>query len=155
MKAARAIAVVLILALLLVGCKGHETGGEIFRWEEGMGVLMITDGEHWYMPYGPTENSARGKYLGHMEDNPNDKIYTYKEYPREEWLVSFLYTGLMDNSMLYREMSVYQTPEELEKMETSFREEVKEGLFSLALFWPPAVVAFVYIVAIADSSRWR
>lgn len=75
--------------------------------------MAILDGDREYVPYCVIPNGDRGAYLGHIEGDPDHRVYAYMDYPREDWLVSFVYSGLMDNSMLYREVGVTHIPEGL------------------------------------------
>ena len=114
MRQTKIFLAVLAILLLLAACQRRETGGEIFFTAERDGYLAVIDGDREYVPYCVVSNADRSAYLGHMEGDPDDRIYTYKNYPREQWLISFLYSGEMDNSMLLREVNVTDIPEGLE-----------------------------------------
>ena len=66
-----------------------------------------------YVPYCAIENSRRGEKLGHIGEDENDEVYACKGLAPEEWLISFYHSGLMDNGMLMREVSVMDIPEGL------------------------------------------
>lgn len=105
------ILLVVLAAFLLMGA-GDRTGGEIFCWEEGMGTMWITNGERWYMSWpNAVEPSDLGQYLGHMDNSAEDRVYTYKDYPREKWL---LLRCVDSDPMLFKELhNVDSVPEEL------------------------------------------
>ena len=107
-------AFILILLLLLAGCgRANETGGIIFKTEHrGDHLAMLYDGRE-YVPYCVVSNSSRGAYLGHEEGEPDHKIYEYKGYSSDAWIISYLDSGLMDNSMLMREIHVTDIPDGL------------------------------------------
>ena len=113
MKGIKILLAAAAVLLLLTACQRRETGGEIFHTAVRDGYLAIIDGDREYVPYCVVSNADRSAYLGHMEGDPDDRIYTYKNYPREQWLISFLYSGEMDNSMLYREVNTTDIPEGL------------------------------------------
>ncbi|MBQ9614098.1 MAG: peptidoglycan DD-metalloendopeptidase family protein [Lachnospiraceae bacterium] len=66
-----------------------------------------------YVPYCPVDNRDRGAKLGHVGEDENDEIYEYRDYSAAEWLISFYHSGLMDSSMLMREVNVTKIPEGL------------------------------------------
>ena len=114
MKTRRLLCLLAAALLLLAGCKGREQGGEIFQTKEGDGYLILLDGGREYVPFCAIVDTADlGDYLGHVANDPDERIYTYKDLPREQWLVSFLNTGLMPEGMLCREKTVTDIPEGL------------------------------------------
>lgn len=67
-----------------------------------------------YVPFCVVDNSYRGEQIGVVDNDEDDQIYKYKGYSENEWLISFYHSGLMDNSMLLREMSVTNIPDNLD-----------------------------------------
>ena len=67
-----------------------------------------------YVPFCVIDNSYRGEQIGVVDNDDDDQIYKYKGYSENEWLISFYHSGLMDNSMLLREMSVTNIPDNLD-----------------------------------------
>ena len=67
-----------------------------------------------YVSFCVIDNSYRGEQIGVVDNDDDDQIYKYKGYSENEWLISFYNSGLMDNSMLLREMSVTNIPDNLD-----------------------------------------
>lgn len=67
-----------------------------------------------YVPFCVIDKSYRGEQIGVVDNDDDDQIYKYKGYSENEWLISFYHSGLMDNSMLLREMSVTNIPDNLD-----------------------------------------
>ncbi len=67
-----------------------------------------------YVPYCAVSNSDRGAQLGMVDGDESDLIYEYKGYAPEDWIISFLQSGLMDSGMLMRETHVTTIPDGLQ-----------------------------------------
>ena len=64
-----------------------------------------------YVPFCVVEKSAKGRQIGYVDGDKDDKISEYKGYPAEEWLVSWMkWDG---GAMLYKEENVTEIPEGL------------------------------------------
>lgn len=66
-----------------------------------------------YVPYSAIAKTDCGKQIGIVDDDTNDRVYEYKDYPVEEWIVNIYHSGLMDSAMLLRETGVTDIPEGL------------------------------------------
>lgn len=66
-----------------------------------------------YVPYCAVAKTDCGKQIGIVDDDKGDKVYKYKGYPVEKWIVNIYHSGLMDSAMLYRETGVKDIPEGL------------------------------------------
>ena len=75
-------------------------------------VYIIYQGRE-YVPYCAFDPRERENYLGYVEDDNQDEIYTFKGYSEEEWLISYLDSGLMNSCMLLKEKNVTNIPEGL------------------------------------------
>ena len=71
-------------------------------------AYIIYDGKE-YVPYSAISSTDRGKYLGYIKDNEGEKIYKFKDYSQEEWLISYS----MGESMLLKEKNTTNIPEGL------------------------------------------
>lgn len=60
---------------------------------------------------GRYEKSDCGAQIGIVDGDKEDKVYQYKEYSAEQWIIN-AYT--MDGAMLYREINVTEIPDGLE-----------------------------------------
>lgn len=66
-----------------------------------------------YVPFCAINNSDRGEQIGIVDNDENNQIYKYKGYSEDEWLISFYHSGLMDSSMLMKEIGVSNIPKDL------------------------------------------
>lgn len=103
---------ILCLSILMIGCNQNKN-------LESMSHITTKDytGIKWnekvYIPFCTVDNAQRGKQIGIVDNDKNDKVYEYKGYPTDEWIISFYHSGEMDNSMLMREISVIDIPDNL------------------------------------------
>ena len=99
---------------------------EYLRWEreEADGAVLLRRGASVYEAYCTVENTARGEKLGFVGGDTKDEIYEYKGLDSQEWIVSFYHSGLMDNSMIYKERGVREIPPELARAYRQFGEEL-------------------------------
>jgi hypothetical protein len=113
MKKIVVISILLCLMLTFIFYKKNE--------KDLVNMSILDKGEYqaivWndktYVPYCAISNSERGELIGIVNGDKNDQIYQYNNYPIEEWIISFYYSGEMDNSMLMRELSVKEIPDGL------------------------------------------
>ncbi|MCM1242879.1 MAG: hypothetical protein NC314_08565, partial [Roseburia sp.] len=49
-----------------------------------------------------------------VDDDEDNRVYEYKGYSSDEWIVNSYVSGLMDGSMLYKEINVSNIPDGLE-----------------------------------------
>lgn len=85
----------------------------IFRRISNGEYSSVTYGEKEYLPFTPCNPRDRTAYLGHIENDEPDEIYSYKDYPTDEWLVNYLDSGLMSNCMLLKEKNTTNIPDGL------------------------------------------
>ena len=67
-----------------------------------------------FVPFCAVDNTDRGHLIGIVGEDSQDKIFSYKDYPVDEWIIEFYDSGEMDSSMLLREKGVTVFPEGLE-----------------------------------------
>ena len=65
-----------------------------------------------YVPFCVVSKNDRGRQIGFVDGDTNDRISEYKGYSSDEWLVSWLPTD--GGAMLLKEQSVADIPEGLE-----------------------------------------
>lgn len=65
-----------------------------------------------YIPFCVVSKNDRRKQIGYVDGDTDDRISEYKDYPPEEWLVSWLPTD--GGAMLLKEESVTDIPDGLE-----------------------------------------
>ena len=66
-----------------------------------------------YVPFCAIDPRCRGDYLGYMEEDEDDRVYEFEGYSGQEWIINYLDSGLMNDCMLYKEISVTESPEGL------------------------------------------
>lgn len=65
-----------------------------------------------YVPYCVISKTECGEQIGTVDNSKDDKIYEYKGYSVDEWIIDFY---AVDNiAMLYREINVTNIPDGLE-----------------------------------------
>ncbi len=75
-----------------------------------------------YLPYTVVDKSDMTLWIGIVDGDEKDRVYTYKEYSEKEWLINCYESGLMDAPMLYREEHVTDIPADL-RSEYEWNEE--------------------------------
>lgn len=71
-------------------------------------------GDRIYVPIAVVNNSDRGEKIGIVDGDEKNQVYLYRDYPAEKFLISYLDSGLMDSSMLLREVGTDEVPEGVE-----------------------------------------
>lgn len=66
-----------------------------------------------YLPFAPCNPRDRTAYLGYIDADEADEVYAYKGYSTDEWLVSYLNSGLMSDCMLMKEKHTTNIPDGL------------------------------------------
>ncbi len=64
-----------------------------------------------YVPYCAVSKAACGKQIGIVDGDQDDRVYEYKGYSAEEWIVN---AYVMDSAMLCRELNVTNIPDGLQ-----------------------------------------
>ena len=67
-----------------------------------------------FVPFAAVSNSDRGAQIGIVDNDEKDKVYEYKDFPSDEWVINFYDSGLMDGSMLMKEEHVSDIPDDLQ-----------------------------------------
>lgn len=118
MKSALKKTIVLLIlclpAVLLCACTPKTEPLENLTSSDRGEYQAIVWGDRIYVPFCAISNGARGEKIGIVDGDENDQVYEYKGYSTDEWVISFYHSGLMDSSMLMREINVLQIPEELQ-----------------------------------------
>ena len=73
--------------------------------------IVYNGGE--YAPYAAIDPKERGEYLGYIGSDPKDEVYTFHGHAREEWLINYLDSGMMNDCVLLKEKSVSDIPDGL------------------------------------------
>lgn len=101
------------LTTLLSACrKDGEVLENMVSRKDGECRAILWEGRI-YVPYTQIPNRERRRQLGIVDGDEQNQVYAWKEYPATQWLISFYHTGCMDSSMLMREITVTEIPEQL------------------------------------------
>ena len=107
-KAFLSFVVIFILVFSLCACSQQDV--EDMTSGEGDGYATIIWGDKTYVPYGALsdEYGERGKQIGIVDGDKDDRVYELKGYSVDEWIVhSFAHDG----AMLLREVNVTDIPD--------------------------------------------
>ncbi len=108
----RRLSLFLLLALLLTGCAGVDKSDPIlFETAEREEYISVLWEGREYIPFSGLNPMQRGEYLGHIQGAPDEELYTWKGHSSEEWLISYLDSGMMPDTMLLREVNVTEYPD--------------------------------------------
>lgn len=101
------------IALLLVACGGNKKPNDLLAYSSSTNddYTYVTIEDKVFIPFTPVANTDRGDWIGIVDGDDNNRIYEYKDYSSDEWVISFYNSGEMDISMLMREESITDYPE--------------------------------------------
>lgn len=107
MKKTLIFAFILTMIFSLCACSGQDLAN--MSYGEGDGYATIIWDDRIYVPYGAlSEYGERGKQIGIVDGNKDDRVYELKGYPTEKWIVSAF---SHDPAMLLREVNVTDIPD--------------------------------------------
>ena len=108
--------IIVALAASLSACSRQNSTEDLadMTSSSGGGYRSVVWGDNTYVPYCAISNSERGKQIGIVDGDENDRIYEYEGYSTDEWIIGIYVSGLMDSAMLLREINVTDIPEGLE-----------------------------------------
>ena len=117
---------VLVLIITLSAC-GANTGADriekeaedLILFEQGIneseGYFYLSTGDKVYVPYCPYKKEYLGDLIGYyeisFEDDDKINVYEFKGYSSDEWIID--YDSLINEGMVYREISATNIPEGL------------------------------------------
>ena len=104
---------IVALTVSLCACSKQGTAEELedMTTVSGDGYVAIAWDKNLYVPYCAVSKSDLGKQIGIVDGDKDDRVYEYKGYSTNEWLINMYESGLMDSAMLYREINVTDIPE--------------------------------------------
>lgn len=105
---------IILFVLLLTACGGQrrELAEMTSAVVEGKWRTVIWE-DRTYEPFCVVSKNDRGEQIGYVDGDTNDRVSAYKDYPPEEWLVSWL--PMDGGAMLLKEQSVTDIPDGLER----------------------------------------
>ena len=104
------------LALLLIGlaaCAGQPRDLVNMRSVIADGKRCVIWENRTYVPFCVVSKNDRREQIGFVDGDTDDRISAYKDYPPEEWLVSWL--PMDGGAMLLKEQGVVVIPDGLEE----------------------------------------
>ena len=101
-----------VLSVSLVSCAGQRSDLIDMRSTIVNDSRSVVWEGRTYVPFCVVSKNDRGRQIGYVDGDTNDRISEYRGYPPEEWLVSWLPTD--GGAMLLKEQSVTDIPDGLE-----------------------------------------
>ena len=102
----------LFLAAMFSGCGQIKTDRLLeFQSTKHDNMIYIVCDEIEYQYYGLPDQADMGKQLGTLDGDENDGIYSFRDFSTEDFIVEYLYSGLMDSPVLYRAINCAIEPE--------------------------------------------
>ena len=112
MRKVLALIGIMAIALLLCACGVQRELADMESIDVNGMWCVVWEGRT-YAPFCVVSKKDRGAQIGYVSGDKDNKISEYKEYPPEEWLVSWL--PMDGGAMLLKEAGVTVIPEGLEK----------------------------------------
>lgn len=110
MKRLLSIVLSIFVIAALCSCSGRELADMTTVVNDDYAAIVWED--KTYVPYCAVSKSDRGEQIGIVDGDKDDRVYEYKGYPADEWIINSL---VMDGgAMLCREITVTDIPEGLE-----------------------------------------
>lgn len=98
MKKGLIFGIAVMMAVSLSACFKQELAD--MATSAGEKYTVILWDERTYVPYCAISKSDRGEQIGVVNGDKNDRVYEYKGYPADQWLINGYSTHLMDTFML-------------------------------------------------------
>lgn len=116
MKKIKFLLIVISGILLLSACSNNKSNGGLADYGDGQTdkYMYITYGDKIFIPFSAVDNSEMGEQIGIVNGDERDKIYEFKGYSSDEWIIELYDSGEMDVAMLFREENVTDFPEGIE-----------------------------------------
>ncbi len=73
-----------------------------FQMPDDSSVTKILHDGIEYLPYGIPKKADMSEQVGTVNGDAKHKVYTFRDYPMEEFIIEQYESGLMDNPMLFR-----------------------------------------------------
>ena len=100
-----------MLIFLIISCDTREYQNYTTKLENEISYICLNDKN--FIPYSSVKKSDCGNQIGIVDYDQNDKIYEYKGYSSDEWIIN-CYSDMGDTFMLLRELNTTDIPEGLE-----------------------------------------
>ena len=110
MKKAICLVIGFLMFLGLTACGGQRELVDMELVEIGGKSAIIWE-DRTYYPFCVVSKNDRGEQLGYLNGEPDNRVSAYKDYPPEEWLVSWLTVD--GGAILYKEENAAEIPDGL------------------------------------------
>lgn len=110
------VILMVLIAYCFSACGSDTSNNEIVIFQQRVNdhYLSIIWDDREYVPYCAIQPKERGKYLGYLENEPQEELYEFDGYSSEEWIIDYLNMGFGGGeAMLYKEISVQDIPDGL------------------------------------------
>ena len=104
--------VLAFLLILLAACAGQPRDLVNMRSASADGKRIVLWENRIDVPFCVVSKNDRGKQIGYVDGDTDDRVSEYKGYSPEEWLVSWL--PMDGGAMLLKERGVADIPDGLE-----------------------------------------
>ncbi len=93
---------VLTLTLVFLASCAKKSPKELldFQLPNDQNMILYQDIE--YLPYGLPNKSDMKEQIGILNNDEKYKVYSFQDYPLEEFIIEYYESGLMDNPVLFR-----------------------------------------------------
>ncbi|SCZ80824.1 hypothetical protein [Pseudobutyrivibrio xylanivorans] len=112
MKKFKTLVLFATLGICLAACE-KNTNDDLLSYTtseaEGFQTLQIDD--KVFVPFTLVTPADCGNQIGIAGNDSKDKIYEYKDFSSNEWIIEYYESGEMDVPMLYREQNVDDIPD--------------------------------------------
>lgn len=110
MKRLLSIVLSMLTVISLCSCSGRELA-DVTTVVNDDYAAIVWEGRT-YVPYCAVSKSDCGVQIGIVDGDKDDRVYEYKGYPADQWIVNSLVVD--GGAMLYREITVTDISEGLE-----------------------------------------
>lgn len=131
MKRTIVLIITVLTTVLFASCSTDKLKGDLKEYGTGENesYTYITFDDKVFIPFSAVDNSRRGDQIGIVNGDKKDKIYEFKGFPSDEWIIEYYDSGEMDGSMLLRETSVTEYPEGIESEYAWNQESSEESIY--------------------------
>lgn len=109
MRRIRSMLLMISMVSLLCACSGQEIADMATVVNDDYCAIVWED--RTYILYCAISKSACGEQIGIVDGDKDDRVYEYRGYSAEEWIIN---SYVRDSAMLYREVDVTSIPDGLE-----------------------------------------
>lgn len=103
-----------LMAIVMSACGHSGNQLENMTTQQSNDYVAIVWNDRVYVPFCGIDNGEHGAQIGIVDGDKNDQVYEYKNHSTKDWIISFYKSGVMDTSMLMKEINVKQIPDNLQ-----------------------------------------